>query len=644
MKLNKTILFLIFIIATSTFCQVKLPKLISDGMVLQRDINVRIWGWASDGEKITIHFVDSTYQTNTNQNGEWEVELSKLKAGGPYVMKIDASNSITINDIMIGDVWVCSGQSNMEHSLGSFDWVYKKEITNSTNKYIREFHVPQKYDFNVTQKDLQSGSWKIANPENVVNFSAVAYFFGKAMYEKYKVPVGLINSSLGGSPVESWISEDALKTFPAYYNEARLFRDSSLIEKIETSDSKRINAWYNLSSKIDEGYKNQNSWRDPSLDDSNWLTMKIPGYWADTKVGFLNGVVWFRKKVNIPASMVGKNAKIILGRIVDADSVFINGKFVGNTTYLYPRRRYDIPAGVLREGENTIVIRVVNSSDRGGFVFDKPYQIQTENDTIDLKGEWKFKVGDIMPSLASQTFIRWMPMGLYNAMIAPLLNYKIKGAIWYQGESNAGRPGDYFDLFSALINDWRNKWNEGNFPFLFVQLPNFMEAKSEPTESDWALLREAQLKTLSLPNTGMAVTIDVGEWNDIHPVDKKDVGDRLALAAEKIAYGDDVVYSGPIYKSMKVEGNKIVLSFTHIGTGLVAKGGGDLKYFAIAGKDKHFVWAKAKIKGDKVIVWSDNVSNPIAVRYAWADDPEGANLYNREGLPASSFRTDDFPN
>ncbi len=642
MKLNKTILFLIFIITTSTFCQVKLPKLISDGMVLQRDINVRIWGWASDGEKITIHFIDSTYQTNANQNGEWEVELSKLKAGGPYVMKIDASNSITINDIMVGDVWVCSGQSNMEHSLGSFDWVYKKEIANSTNKYIREFHVPQKYDFNVAHKDLQSGSWKIANPENVVNFSAVAYFFGKAMYEKYKVPVGLINSSLGGSPVESWISEDALKKFPAYYNEARLFRDSSLIEKIETSDSKRINAWYNLSSKIDEGYKNQDSWRDPSLDDSNWLTMKIPGYWADTKTGFLNGVVWFRKKVNIPASVVGKKAKIILGRIVDADSVFINGKFIGNTTYLYPRRRYDIPAGIIKEGENTIVIRVVNSSDRGGFVFDKPYQIQTENDTIDLKGEWKFKVGDIMPSLASQTFIRWMPIGLYNAMIAPLLNYKIKGAIWYQGESNAGRPGDYFDLFSAMINDWRNKWEEGDFPFLFVQLPNFMEAKSEPTESDWALLREAQLKTLSLPNTGMAVTIDVGEWNDIHPVDKKDVGNRLALAAEKIAYGDDVVYSGPIYKSMKVEGNKIVLSFTHIGSGLVVKGGGDLKYFAIAGADKHFIWAKAKIKGDKVVVWNDNIGDPVAVRYAWADNPEGANLYNKEGLPASPFRTDNF--
>lgn len=640
-KLIYSIIFLIFFSITS-FCQVKLPKLISDGMVLQRDTQVNIWGWANANENISVSFLGSTYNTIADDKGNWKIVLSDLKAGGPYQMQINASNSITIHNIMIGDVWVCSGQSNMEHSLGSFDWVYEKEITNSTNKYIREFHVPQEYDFNDPHIDLQSGSWKIANPENVFDFSAVAYFFGKEIYDKYKVPVGLINSSLGGSPVESWISEDALKKFPAYYNEARLFRDSSLIKVIETSDSKRINAWYNLSSKIDKGYKNQDTWRDPLLDDSDWLTMKIPGYWADTKVGHVNGVVWFRKKINIPASVVGEEAKIILGRIVDADSVFINGKFIGRTTYLYPRRRYDIPAGVLKEGENTIVIRVVNTSDRGGFVFDKPYEIQTENDTIDLKGEWRFKVGDIMPSLASQTFIRWKPMGLYNAMIAPLLNYKIKGVIWYQGESNAERPFEYYNLFCAMINDWRKNWNEGNFPFLFVQLPNFMNANNKPSDSNWALLREAQLKTLSLPNTGMAVAIDIGEWNDIHPVDKKDVGNRLALAAEKIAYGDNVVYSGPIYKSMTVDGNKIIISFTNSGSGLFAKGSDELKYFSICGKDKIFVWANAKIENNKIIVWSDKVQNPVAVRYAWADNPEGANLFNKEGLPASPFRTDTF--
>ncbi len=371
--------------------------------------------------------------------------------------------------------------------------------------------------------------------------------------------------------------------------------------------------------------------------------MKIPGYWADTKVGPINGVIWCRKKVDIPPSIVRKKAKIVLGRIVDADSVFINGNFIGNTTYLYPRRRYDIPLNILKEGENTIVIRVVNSIGRGGFVFDKPYEIETENDTIDLKGEWKFKVGDIMPSLAEQTFIRWKPLGLYNAMIAPILNYTIKGAIWYQGESNADRPWDYKELFTTMIRDWRAKWNEGDFPFLFVQLPNFMEAESQPSENTWSLLREAQLQSLSVPNTGMAVTIDIGEWNDIHPVNKKDVGKRLFLAAEKVAYGDnDVVYSGPIYKSMQIEDDKIVLTFSNIGSGLIVKGGGDLKEFAIAGTNKKFVWAKAKIDNNKIIVWSDEISNPVAVRYAWAINPAQANLYNKEGLPASPFRTDNW--
>jgi sialate O-acetylesterase len=638
------IFVLTLLLSAFLFGQVRLPKLISDGMVLQRDTKLKVWGWAEKGENISVNFINNTYKTTADAEGDWSVTLPELKAGGPYTMQIKGSNEITINNILIGDVWLCSGQSNMEHTVGSFSWVYKKEIANSTNNYIREFHVPPQFDFNEPQKDFQSGSWKEANPENVLDFSAVAYFFGKEIYDKYKVPIGLINSSLGGSPIESWISEEALKSFPAYYNEARIFRDSLLIKEIQESDSRRIGAWYNLSTVIDKEYKNREDiLTSPTFDTSDWLTMTIPGYWADTKIGPINGVLWFRKTVNIPKSMVGEKAKILLGRIVDADSVFINGKYVGNTTYLYPRRRYDIPPNVLKEGENIVVIRVINNTGIGGFVLDKPYEIDTDKDTVDLKGDWIFKVGDIMPSLASQTFIRWKPLGLYNAMIAPLLNYKIRGAVWYQGESNADRPIEYRKLFPAMINDWREKWGEGNFPFLFVQLPNFMEAKSEPSESNWALLREAQLMTLSLPETGMAVTIDIGEWNDIHPVDKKDVGNRLALAAEKIAYGENnIVCSGPIYKSMKVKVNKIILTFDYVGSGLMAKGGGSLKYFSIAGKDKKFIWAKAKIENNKVVVWSDKLTNPVAVRYAWADNPDGANLYNKEGLPASPFRTDDF--
>ena len=649
-KYYRLILFIFIFIPEFTFCQVRLPKLISDGMVLQRDTKVKVWGWAAKNEKISLNFLNSAYSTIADDKGDWSIILPKMQAGGPYEMRIDASNLIVIHDIMIGDVWVCSGQSNMELPMGRVSWNYPEEIEHSENKYIRQFLVPDKYNFNNPQKDFTSGSWLSASPKNTPEFSAVAYFFGKYLYEKYKVPVGLINSALGGSPVESWISEDTLKKFPIYYNEAQMYKDSSLIQKIEAADKARSDAWYSLLREEDKGYKNsRETWLDTSLNTSDWMTMKVPGYWTNTKLENVNGVVWFRKKVVIPSSMTGKAGELILGRIVDADSTFINGVFVGTVSYQYPPRRYNIPAGLLREGENTIVVRVISNIGTGGFVPDKEYDIvipkgtSSENDSIDIKGEWKFRIGAEMPPLMGQTFIRWKPEGLYSAMIAPLLNYKIKGVIWYQGESNAGRPWDYMELFTSMINDWRSKWNEGDFPFLFVQLPNFMESEEQPSESTWALLREAQLETLSVPNTGMAVTIDIGEWNDIHPLDKKDVGKRLFLAAEKAAYNNDsIVYSGPIYKSMKIEGSKVILTFANTGTGLMSKGGDELKGFAIAGVDRHFVWAKAKIEGDKVVVWNNEISNPTAVRYAWADNPAGANLYNREGLPASPFRTDNF--
>ena len=639
----KTKLAIIFIIVFSlaSFGKVKLPKLISDGMILQRNTDVNIWGWADANENISVSFVGSTYNTIADNKGNWKVVLADLKPGGPYQMQI---NSITINNILVGDVWVCSGQSNMELPMRRVSWNYPSEIEHSENKYIRQFLVPDKYNFDEPQNDLSSGTWKSASPENTPDFSATAYFFAKFLYEKYKVPIGLINSALGGSPVESWISGNALKKFPKYYNEAKLFRDSILIKKIEASDRARSNAWYTLLHKVDRGFKDpENIWYKTNLNTSDWSTMEVPGYWSEeTDLGQLNGVIWFRKKVEIPSSMAGKSAKLILGRIVDADSAFINGQFVGTVSYQYPPRRYDIPTGLLKAGENTIVVRVISNIGKGGFVPDKQYAVVTKDTSINLTGEWKFRLGAEMPPLESQTFIRWKPTGLYNAMIAPLINYKIKGVIWYQGESNAERPKEYLSLFSTMIKDWRTNWNEGDCPFLFVQLPNFMETKSEPSESNWALLREAQLKTLSLPNAGMVVAIDIGEWNDIHPLDKKDVGYRFALAAEKLAYGDNIVYSGPIYKSMKIDGNKIILSFTHTGSGLIAKGDNKLKYFAIAGNNKKFVWANAKIENNKVVVWNDKVKNPVAVRYAWADNPDGANLYNKEGLPASPFRTDDF--
>jgi sialate O-acetylesterase len=641
-KLKILIIIFSFFISVSTSGKVELPKLISDGMVLQRNAEVKIWGWAEAGEKVSINFNGIKYATTTGKCGKWAVTLSNMKAGGPYNMEIKADNNIIIKDILVGDVWVCSGQSNMEISMKRVSPLYESEIANSENMYIRYFTVPKKYNFNTPQKDLEYGNWKKTNPENILAFSAVAYFFAKELYEKYHIPIGLINSSLGGSPIEAWISEESLKEFPSIYEEAQKFKDTTLISQIIKKDKERIGTWYNQLREKDKGYKNpEKIWYNPTLDESDWGTMKIPGYWVNTQLGSVNGVIWFRKEINIPAHMAGKQAKLLLGRIVDADSAFINGVFVGTTGYQYPPRRYGIPSGLLKEGKNILVVRVISNIGNGGFVLDKPYKLVIGGETIDLKGNWKYKLGAETEPLESQTFIRWKPLGLYNAMIFPLLNYRIKGVIWYQGESNAGEPLEYRKLFPALIKDWRENWNQGDFPFLFVQLHNFMETKEEPSESNWALLREAQLKTLAVPKTGMAVAIDIGEWNDIHPLNKQDVGRRLALTAQKIAYGEeDVVYSGPIYKGMVIKGNKIILTFTNIGGGLVVKDGGELNQFAICGADKKFVWAEAKIEDNKVIVWNDNINNPVAIRYAWSDNPEGANLYNKEGLPASPFRTD----
>lgn len=641
MSIRFLFLCFLYLTAASAFAQVRLPKLTGDGMVLQRNAPVRIWGWAGSREKITVAFKDSAYQTVADDKGEWEILLGKFNAGGAYTMTIEASNTLIIKNILIGDVWICSGQSNMELPMKRVAPLYEAEIASADYPQIRYFEVPKTYNFNEPQTDVASGQWTATDPNTVLDFSAAAYFFAKEIYDRYQIPVGLINTALGGSPVEAWISEDSIRRYPDCFAELQRFKDPLFIRQIQAEDRQRTENWYGEARLKDQGYASS-PWHAENLPAADWSEMNVPGYWAEENGRPVNGVMWFRKEIDLPAAVSGKQGKLLLGRIVDADSTFINGQFVGTVSYQYPPRRYDVPAGVLKEGKNTLAVRVVSNAGRGGFVEDKPYRLELGNQTIDLRGAWQYKAGVQMEALRGETAVRWKPSGLYNAMIAPLLNYPIKGTVWYQGESNTAKPAEYRDLFATLINDWRSKWHQGDFPFLFVQLANYMEAKPQPSESNWAALRESQLKTLSLPNTGMAVAIDIGEWNDIHPLNKKDIGKRLALAARKQAYGEnDIVYSGPVYESMKTEGNKIILTFSHAGSGLTMKGD-ELHAFAIAGKDNRFVWAKARIEGgNHVIVWSDEISDPVAVRYAWADNPENANLYNREGLPASPFRTAD---
>lgn len=638
---------ILFFIVSACLCtgvigEVRLPRLIGDGMVLQRDMPLTLWGWASPGEKISIKLLDEEVQAVADNSGRWKVVLKPRPAGGPYELTVSGTNTIVVHDVWMGDVWLCSGQSNMELPMRRVSWVYPEEIAQANYPGIRYFEVPKQYNFNAPQMDLSSGQWVSVTPQQILSMSAVAYFFAREIHRYYGIPIGIINASLGGSPIEAWLSEEALAAFPKYLNEGKRFRDSNLIQSIQQADRLRIQHWYSTLQQKDSGYgRSENPWFLNDIDAQGWNKMNIPQYWNPHPLGKMCGIVWFRRQIWLPDSLSGKPALLILGRIVDADSVFVNGKFIGTTSYQYPPRRYVVPKDILVSGMNTIVVKVIANSYTGGFVPDKPYELVIDNVKFDLKGEWLYRVGATTEPLQGQTFIQWKPMGLYNAMIAPLTNYGLKGVVWYQGESNVERAEEYESLLTMLINSWRTTFNQPELPFLYVQLPNFLEAKSEPSESNWALLREAQLKVLRVPHTGMAVTIDVGEWNDIHPLNKMAVGLRLARVARRIAYSDtSTVGMGPIFQSMEVRGNKVIIKFSYIDGGLTTCDGKALRQFAIAGADMKFVWAQAVIENNQVIVWHDTIGHPVAVRYAWADNPDGANLCNGEGLPASPFRTD----
>lgn len=643
---SKALLILMMVSGHSLFGQVTLPRLVSDSMVLQRDTELRIWGWAAKGEQVSISFNGKNYKTRTEADGKWQVKLSPMKAGGPYSMRIKGSNQITLNNILVGDVWLCAGQSNMVHYLDLHKERYAKEIAAANFPEIRQFLVPTLSNLQAPVSDFPEVHWKTATPGNINRFSVVAYFFAKKLYEKYHVPIGLINTSVGGTPIEAWTSEAGLKEFPDMLNTIQKNKDTAYVNSANRSAAV-ANRERERKKPADEGLTlaGPRPWYDVSYVPKNWHTINIPGYWEDQGVKGLDGVVWYRREIDVPASMTGVPAKVALGRIVDADFLYINGKLIGNTTYQYPQRRYQVPAGVLKAGRNIVVVRVVNNGGKGGFVPDKPYYLAAGGDTLDLKGYWQYKVGAVYSPGMNPTggiSAPHQPSALFNAMVAPVTNFSIRGFLWYQGESNADRADQYRKLLPALVADWRSQWKHGELPFLYVQLPNFMDASYSPTESQWAVLREAQLQGLRVPNTGMAVAIDLGEWNDIHPGNKKPIGERLALAAQALAYGEkNVVYSGPVYRAHKIEGNKIIISFDHVGGGLITSDGEALGQFAIAGADKKFVWANAVIKEDHVEVWHDSISQPVAVRYAWADNPVGANLYNKEGLPASPFRTDE---
>ncbi|MCB0633745.1 MAG: sialate O-acetylesterase [Lewinella sp.] len=641
MSARNYLLLLFLITGISTSAQIRLPKLVGDHMVIQRDQKLKLWGWAGKREKLNITIAGSTYKTRCDKGGNFSVEIPPLPAGGPLNLVIEGKNDTRIvSDILVGDVWVCSGQSNME-------WVLRntkngeKAMESANDPKIRHFKIPR-IGATTPQDTLAGGEWEVAGPGTVGNFTAVGYYFAQEIRKATGVPIGLINTSWGGSRIEPWMNASSL----GYADPQQLMDSLQQEEKKQVEAMEKI-----LREKLgaipesDLGMKGDVPiWQAPDLNDSDWEFMELPGLWEQKGWGFLDGFAWYRKTITLTAEQAAKKASIGLAMIDDNDITWVNGTKVGTTDSYNELRKYEIPVGILHAGKNKIVIRVHDTGGGGGVYGEAETMfVDLGDETISLAGDWKFKVGFVnkAPASAGQN---QQPTLLYNFMIHPIIWYPIKGALWYQGESNAGGGGQaeaYAGQFKSMISLWRDLWGIGDFPFLYVQLANFMQNPDQPENSNWATLRESQTAALELPNTAQAVIIDIGEANDIHPRNKTDVGHRLALAARQMTYGEkNLEYSGPVCTGLKINGNKAVLEFEHIGSGLTTKRDkyGYVRGFAVAGADGKYVWAKAMIDGDKVVVWNEAVDHPKMVRYAWSDNPDDANLYNQEGLPAGPFR------
>ncbi|HEX8889206.1 MAG TPA: sialate O-acetylesterase [Pyrinomonadaceae bacterium] len=629
-----------------------LHPLFTDDMVLQRRVKFPIWGWTSPGASVTVEFQGKSSTAVADAGGKWMARLGPFEAGGPFTLTVKGPQSVTLNNVLVGDVWLASGQSNMEMGLTKVANA-DEEVAHANYPMIRLYSVPKV--ISATPQTTIKARWQVCTPASVAEggwggFSAVAYFFGRRLQQELNVPIGLIHSSWGGTVAEGWVSEEALSTMPDFVPAIKALAQTmnDPVGGGPADIDKQMDEWW---TKNDPGSANPPGWAAVSVETTEWKTAKLPQAWEDAALPGFDGVVWYRKTFELPSDWAGHDLTLSLGPIDDRDTTFVNGVKVGAMNQYDTPRIYKIGASLVHPGANTIAVRVLDTGGAGGF-WGTPDQMkiapaEKSAAAISLAGDWSYRPSVSIEKVEAPPAFTSNNLGLvlarYNGMIAPLIPFAIKGAIWYQGESNVGRAEQYKKVMATLIQDWRARFQVGDFPFLIVQLANFMTRRDVPTDSEWARLRDSQLYISEhVQHSGLAVTIDIGDAKDIHPKDKQDVGNRLALEALRVAYDKKIESSGPIYRSMKVEGDTIRISFDHTDGGLMTKDGDKLVGFAIAGEDRHFVWADAVIKGKDVVVSSPEVKKPVAVRYAWADNP-ASNLYNKEGLPASPFRTDDFP-
>ena len=634
------VLLLLFVFPAKA--EVRLPKLIGSQMVLQRDMPVKIWGWADPGEQVSLTLNKQTKSVKTGRNGRWVVTLDPMPAGGPFEMRIAGKNELILSNILVGDVWICSGQSNMEWPVRQANDA-EVEIAAARFPRIRLFTVEHRLSTSPIE-DYESGEWTVCTPENIADFSAVGYFFGRELHRELDVPVGLIDMSWGGTHVETWTSPEAielLEGMEGFADSLRNFDEKEIAEEARQNLVERIGEIPERDPGFSDGVA---VWADPDYNRSDWAPMELPALWENAGLEGFDGVVWFSRTVECGPEVEMSPVVLHLGPIDDSDITWVNGQKVGETIGRYNEKRaYRLPAGTFRTGTNLIVVRVEDTGGGGG-LWGQPEDLYLEygGGSTDLSGPWNYRVGEGAAQLGLGP--NSMPSLLFNGMVYASLHAGIRGVIWYQGESNAGRAFQYRQAFRNMILDWRSQRAQGDFPFLFVQLANYMEHPLDPAESAWAELREAQSMALSLPMTGMACAIDIGEANDIHPRNKQEVGRRLSLLALSHSYNRDVVSSGPVFKAVQLEGERVRVVFQHTGSGLEVRSRyGYVNGFALAGEDGRFFWARAECRGDAVVVQSEMVPEPRYVRYGWADNPADHNLYNREGLPAVPFRTDEFP-
>jgi sialate O-acetylesterase len=642
---------------------ITLPSMISDGMIVQHGEEFPLNGHSQPLSAITVIFLNKTYRTIANAAGNWQVLVAPTPPGGPFIMEIMTGTGAhrVINDIYAGDVWLCSGQSNMELSMARLKDTYPEEFTATDFPCIREFRLPYATDFTGPQEEMPEARWLQASAHSLLSFSGTGWFFAKNLYEAYHIPIGLVVAAAGGAPIEAFMSREVFSSFSSFSSfsffssgdfpetiaRSRQYADPVFREHIIKQNESLICAWEDTVEKSDIGVAE--AWFLPSTDDSAWSEMTVPGDFASRGgIDFADfcGVVWLRKTVYIPPAFAGKEAHIWLGTIVDADTVYINGSQVGNTTYRYPPRKYSVPAGLLHAGQNHLAIRVVCNDGQGGITMDKPFYLWTdtpeeEKEKIELAGTWKYHVGVRCEPRPAGFFIHWQATGLFNAMISPVLRYPLKGVIWYQGESNIDRPEDYARFFPAMIQDWRSVSRKGVLPFILVQLPLFGKPEENTMTSAWAALRKAQGAALQLPGTAMVCALDTGEWNDLHPVNKKTIGYRLALAARSMGRCEAGFTDSPraliiVRGCGSDEGRDLLyLGFDNCKAGLVAH---KPLFVSILTKDKKLVRLPADIDGHSQLrVDITSIPEPEMVLYAWADNPIDCGLYNSDGFPALPF-------